>query len=268
METAATTKEITEHAPGAFCWVELGSTDAEAAKKFYSQLFGWGINDVPAGPDCVYTLLQLNGKDVAALYQLNEQQRSQGIPPHWLLYVSVASADESVKTAAALGGKVLLEPFDVFDVGRMALVEDPTGATFALWQARKHTGTQLQNQPYTLCWSELATNNTDAAAAFYTQLFGWSAKAGEVAPIAYTEFINGGIPVGGMLQMTAEWGEIPPHWMAYFAVEDCDGSANQARELGADIKVPPTDIPKVGRFAVIQDPQGAVFAIIQLTHPA
>jgi predicted enzyme related to lactoylglutathione lyase len=263
----AAMKEITAHAPGNFCWVELGTTDTEAAKKFYSALFAWGINDTPAGPEGVYTLLRIKDKDVAALYQLNEQQKSQGVPPHWLLYIAVADADESVKTAVALGGKTLLEPFDVMDLGRMALLQDPTGAAFALWQARKHIGVQLNNQPNTLCWSELATTNTDDAAAFYTKLFGWSTKAGDAAPDMYTEFINGGIPIGGMLQMPAEWGNVPSHWAPYFQVTDCDATVKQAQALGATIRVPPTDIPNVGRFAVIQDAQGAHFSIIKLDHP-
>src|SRR5438128_12220994 len=104
--------EVTKHAPGTFCWVELGTTDAEAAKKFYTSLFGWSANDVPAGPGMIYTLLQLSGKDVAALYELTEQHRSQGVPPHWLPYVSVAKADESAEKATALAVKVIMAPFD------------------------------------------------------------------------------------------------------------------------------------------------------------
>jgi hypothetical protein len=257
-----------KHTPGSFCWIELGTTDAAAAKQFYTGLFGWGFADQAMGPNEVYTLLQIAGKDVAGLYQLNEQQRSQGIRPHWLSYVSVSSADESAEKAQSLGGKVIMAPFDVFDLGRMALVEDPTGATFALWQPRKHTGAQFRDQPNTLCWNELATRDTAAAAQFYTNLFGWSAKADQNGPMSYTEFTNQGHPIGGMMQISAECGEIPPHWLIYFAVEDCDRSTDRARQLGGEVKRPPTDIPGVGRFAVIQDPPGAVFAIIKLSHAA
>jgi len=268
MEATSTMREVTEHRPGSFCWIELGTSDAEGAKKFYRQLFGWGINDVPMESEGFYTLLQIDGKDIAGLYQLQEQQRAQGIPPHWLLYISVVSADESAKAAASLGGKVLMEPFDVFDIGRMAIAQDPTGATFALWQPKKHIGSRLVNQPNTFCWGELATNDVDAASAFYTQLLGWSAELHQLEPVKYIIVKNGDQQIGGMLAMTAEWGDIPPHWMIYFAVEDCDSSVEKAKELGAEIKVPPTDVPDVGRFAVIQDPQGAVFSIIKLIHQA
>ena len=260
-------EEVKEHAPGSFCWVELGTTDVEAAKKFYTELFGWSINDTPAGPDMVYTMLQLEGKELAALYELQEEQKSKGVPPHWLSYVSVASADEVVVRAKSLGGNVIKEAFDVFDAGRMALLQDPTGATFAVWQPNKHIGARIVNHPGTFCWNELVTNDRDKAGNFYTKLFGWDTKVHEMGPNPYTEFKSGDRTVGGMLQMTKEMENVPPHWMAYLAVEDCDKSVEKAKSLGAEIKVPPTTIPHVGRFAVLQDPQGAVFSVIKLSAP-
>ncbi len=258
--------EVTKHTPGTFCWVELGTTDQAAAKAFYTELFGWGINDVPMGPDSFYTMLQLNGKDAAALYQLDQNQLAQGIPPHWMLYVAVESADETAKAIAAAGGTVMLEPFDVFDVGRMAVAQDPTGAVFAIWQPRSHVGAQVNNELNALCWHELATREAQAAADFYGQVFGWNAQVKEFGPMAYTEFYQGDQPVGGMFTLTPEMGEVPPHWMAYFAVDDCDAKAEKATSLGANVIVPPQDVPTVGRFATIQDPQGAVFSIIKLVN--
>ena len=260
--------EISHYEPGTFCWPELGTNDPEAAKEFYTGLFGWTVNDVPAGPAGTYTMLQLSGKDVGALYGLNKDQRSQGVPPHWLSYISVASVDETARKAKELTGKVFAEPFDVFDVGRMAIIEDPTGATFALWQPRKHIGARLVNQQGALCWNELATSNTEVAGKFYTQLFGWTTKVMPGASGPYTEFMRGQTPAGGMLQVTKEWGNTPSHWMVYFAVADCDDRVTKAKQLGGGVKVPPTDIPTVGRFSVLQDPQGAVFSIIKLTSPA
>ena len=257
---------VNEHAPGTFCWVDLGTTDSEAAKKFYTELFDWKAIDTPAGPGMTYTILQVDGKDAAALYQLTEEHRSQGVPPHWLSYISVASVDESAETAQASGGRVLMTPFDVFDMGRMTLIQDPTGATFALWQPRQHIGAHVVNQPGTFCWNELATTNTHEASKFYTRLFDWEAKEG-TGPHPYTEFTNRGRANGGMMEITTEMGNVPPHWLVYFAVEDCDQSADKALRLGAEIRVPPTDIPGTGRFAVIQDSQGAVFATIKLTNP-
>ena len=182
--------EITQYAPGMFCWFELGTSDTGAAKKFYGQLFGWTAEDMPAGPDMVYTMLQRDGKEIGAMYGLSEEHKSQGVPPHWLTYISVASADESAAKAKELGGTVMMEPFDVFDAGRMALVQDPTGATFALWQANASIGAKLKDELYSFCWNELATRDTARAGEFYTRLFGWDTKVSDMGPMTYTEFMQ------------------------------------------------------------------------------
>lgn len=256
--------EVTQYQPGTFCWPELATSDQEGAKTFYTRLFGWTASDVPIGDGATYSMLQLAGKDVGALYRMRKEQAAQGVPPHWMSYVSVASADEAARKAKALGAKVLAEPFDVFDVGRMAVLQDPQGATFSLWQPQKHIGARVVSEPNAMCWDELDTTDTQAAGRFYTQLFGWTTKFGG----DYTEFHRGQTPAGGMMKIPKEWGKVPPNWLVYFAVRDCDQSAAKAKELRAQPIVPPTDIPKVGRFSVLQDPQGAVFAIIKLTQPA
>lgn len=259
--------EMSEYEPGTFCWVDLATTDAEGAKKFYSELMGWETNDVPVGEGMVYTMLHVDGKEVAALYKQDEQQQAQGIPPHWLAYVSVASADEVAEKARSLGGQVLSEPFDVYDSGRMAPIQDPTGAVFAVWQPKQHIGARLVNQPGTMTWTELATNDRETAKEFYTKLFDWDSRTDEMETTTYTTFLNGERMNAGMVQMTEEWGDIPPHWMVYFAVEDTDRDVERIKELGGQILVPPTDIPEIGRFAVVQDPQGAAFSIIKLANP-
>jgi hypothetical protein len=185
------------------------------------------------------------------------------VPPHWGSYVAVANADEAAKRATALGGKVLAPAFDVMDAGRMAVLQDPTGATFMVWQAGKHQGAGVLNEPGALCWTELATRDTKTAEKFYTQLFGWTAKVGgEGTPMEYTEFSNSGRPGVGMMQMPAQVpADVPPYWMPYFQVVDCNASTEKAKQLGAHIAVPPMDIPNTGRFSVIADPQGAMFAV-------
>ncbi len=253
------------HTPGDFCWAELGTSDPAGAKAFYSGLFGWTPDDLPIGEGMVYTMLKLEGLEVGALCELNPEQRQHGVPPHWMLYVSVESADAAAARARELGAKVVVEPFDVFDSGRMAVLQDPQGAYFSVWQPKQHIGARLAGQLGTLCWSELATTDTAAARTFYTALFGWGFKIGEGGPVQYTEWINAGKHMGGMLEMTAEWGGAPPHWMPYFLVAGCDSSAAKATDLGGNLMVPPTDIPNVGRFATVKDPQGAVFSIFQLT---
>jgi predicted enzyme related to lactoylglutathione lyase len=266
--TEAGTQAVVEYKPGTFCWVELGTLDGEAAKKFYTELFGWTFNDAPIGPSEVYTMLKLDGKDVGALYRMPSEMTSAGVPPHWLSYVSVTNADESAAKARELGGTLMKEPFDVMTVGRMAVVQDPTGAVFALWQAGTHKGAGVVNVPNSFCWNELSTSDPDKAGDFYTGLFGWGKNVQQMGPeFSYTSFMNGDRPAGGMYKPTPEMGEIPPHWLVYFAVDDTDAMVTKANELGATTIVPPADIPGTGRFAVVRDPQGAVFGIIKLDGP-
>ena len=260
--------ERKEYAPGTFCWIELGTSNTEAGKEFYAGLFDWAMEDVPMDAGGQYTLLRRSGKDVAGLYALNEDQRKQGVPPHWLSYVAVTDADASAARSKELGGTVLLDPFDVMTIGRMAVIQDPTGAVFAVWQSTGHVGAGIVNEPATLCWNELMTNDLEVAGRFYTELFGWSRQEKELDGSGkYTIFMNGDTPAGGMMQTSADSGDVPSSWMAYFAVEDCDARSRAAKDLGGQVLVPPTDIPTVGRFSVVQDPQGAVFSMIRLEAP-
>lgn len=253
--------ERTELLPGSFCWPELATPDSAGAKTFYSGLFGWAAVDVPSAGG-TYTLLQLRGKDVSALRTLSEKETAQGIPPHFLTYVSTASADASAAKAKELGGTVLAGPFDVEGIGRMAVIQDPGGVTFALWEARGHIGARLVGEDWTLCWTELATRDAAGAKAFYGGLFGWTFKEDDPQ---YLEIQRDGQPIGGMLPMSGEkWTGVPSHWMPYFQVPDCDATAAKAASLGGAPVVPPTDIEHVGRFAMLHDPMGAHFSVITL----
>lgn len=258
--------EVSKHKPGMFCWIELATSDPAGAKRFYSELFDWSANDMPAGEGMTYTMLQLRGKDVAGLYQMQPEQQQAGIPPHWYTYVAVQSADEAAKKAASLGATVVMPPFDVLDVGRMAALQDPAGAHFAVWEARRHTGTSLVGEPGTHCWTELVTHDTKKAGEFYSKMFGWKPdemRMTEPRPQTYTVFKLGEEMVGGMLAVTPEMGAIPSHWLVYFAVRGADETTDHTKRLSGKIYMPPTDIPDVGRFAVGADPQGAAFAILE-----
>lgn len=262
--TEAKMQQTPDYAPGTFCWVELGTTDSNAAKEFYTKLFGWTFEDSPVGPGMVYTMLKKDGKDVGALYQMPPEMTQMGIPPNWLSYVSIESADETAAKAKSLGGTLMKEPFDVMTVGRMAVIQDPTGAVFAIWQAGTHKGGSAIGEPNTLCWNELMTTDSAKAGDFYTGLFGWTKNVMNMGPMEYTIFENGGERgAGGMLTITPEMGPVPPNWMVYFAVEDCDATAQMTADLGGKIMKPAEDIPGIGRFAVLTDAQGAAFAIIK-----
>jgi len=255
--------EFSSHAPGTFSWAELATTDQKSGVQFYRSLFGWDVNEQPIGPDDVYTMFTMRGKEVAAAYTMRPEERQHGAPPHWNLYVTVASVDESVKKAESLGAKVLAPPFDVMDVGRMAVLQDPTGAIFQVWEARKHIGARILNEERALVWSELTTRDTKRAESFYTALFGWTLKhAAPSSVMEYTEFHNQGKPLGGMMAMPPNMPpQVPSYWMPYFQVSDVDASTSSANGLGGKAMVGPQDIPNTGRFAILVDPQGAMFAI-------
>ena len=257
--------EFTSHTPGTFTWPELATTDQKAAVAFYRALLGWDINEQPIGPTEVYSMFTLRGKETAAAYTMRPEERQTGAPPHWNLYVTVPNVDEAVKKAESLGARVFAPPFDVMDAGRMAVLQDPTGAVFQVWQPNKHIGAKVLNEPGALCWSELTTRDPKRAEAFYTALFGWTAKnSAPNAAMPYTEFMNQGKAGVGMMPMPAQMPpHVPSYWMPYFQVADCDASTEKARQLGGTVMVPPQDIEKLGRFAVFRDPQGAVFAVFK-----
>lgn len=197
---------VDRHEPGTFSWVELSTTDATAARDFYTSLFGWDVEESPMGDGTFYTMFRLGGRYAAAMYE----RRSQEIPPHWLPYATVESADRGAARVEELGGTVLAGPFDVFDAGRMAAVQDPTGASLALWEPRSHIGAGVLGEPGTFCWHELATPDAAKAAEFYTALFGWSAEAQQMPEGAYTVFSSGDRQVGGCSSPRERWPGCPP----------------------------------------------------------
>jgi len=148
---------VEKYPAGSFCWVELHTTDQPAAKNFYASLFGWAIHDSPMGPNEVYTIFRLQNRDAAAACTLRPEQRSQGVPPHWMLYIAVDSADAAAAQVQKLNGKAFGPAFDVMDAGRMAIAQDPTGATFCLWQANKNNGIGIAQVNGTFCWADLST---------------------------------------------------------------------------------------------------------------
>ncbi len=262
--------EFSSHTPGTFSWVELSTTDQKAGVAFFRELFSWDVNEQPMGPGETYSMFMMRGKEVAAGYGMRAEERQSGAPSHWNLYVTVANADETVKRAEDLGAKVLAPPFDVMDAGRIGILQDPTGAVFYVWQAKMHIGAKILNEPGALCWSELTTRDTKAAEEFYTQLFGWTAKHGAAGSgMEYTEFSNQGQTGVGMMPMPEQMpAGVPSYWMPYFQVADCDASAAKAKDLGGSVVVAPQDIPNTGRFAVVQDPQGAIFAVFKFAEVA
>jgi uncharacterized protein len=248
----------TEYAPGTFSWVDLSTTDPEAAKRFYTELFGWDFEDMPAGEGMTYSMARLDGDYVAALFQQMDDERDQGIPPHWNSYVTVNSVDDAASRTKELGGTVMMEPFDVLDVGRQTLIQDPTGAVLAAWEPRTMIGAGVVNVPGALTWNELHTGDIDAAVSFYTGLFGWSTEAMDTGDgPAYHMIRNGERSNGGI--MDTQPGE-PPNWLPYFAVSSLDETLSKATSRGGEKLAGPIPMPQ-GQIAVLRDPQGAAFAL-------
>ena len=255
---------VTQYPDGIFAWADLSTSDPEAAKQFYAGLFGWEIQDVPTDMGPVYTMLQIDGKTVAGLGPMSPDMQAQGMPPIWTSYVKHDDVDAVVARAQAAGGTIMMAPMDVMQEGRMALIQDPTGAVFGVWQPRNHIGAQLVNMPNAMVWNELQTRDAEKAKAFYAEVFGWTHSTD---PTGYVVFATEGRAQAGMMQMDASWGEVPPNWSVYFMVEDIDAAVAKVKELGGNILVPPTAAGEMGRFSVVQDPQGGAFTMMQFSGP-
>ena len=249
----------TSYTQGTPNWVDLQTTDQGAAKDFYAGLFGWTYDDQPMGEGAVYSMAMLGSDPVAAIAPQSPELKAAGAPSMWNTYLAVDSVDDAAAKVEAAGGKVAMAPFDVMDAGRMAFVLDPSGAPVALWQANQHIGATLVNEPGAVTWNELISTDPDAA-AFYRTVAGLTTSTMDMGTGEYTLFEAAGQMVGGTTppQMPG----IPNHWHVYFGVADADATAAKATELGGSVLVPPFDTP-VGRLAVLGDPQGAVFSIIQ-----
>ena len=242
--------ERTSYPPGTFSWAELVTSDADAAKGFYSQLFGWEYEDNPTGPDGpVYSMAQRNGHSVAALFGDDSQAT------HWNCYVTVESADETAQTAKDNGATVMADPFDVMEVGRMAVIVDPTGAALCLWEPRASIGATLVNTPGSMAWNDLVTPDADAAADFYGKLFGWTFEEMPESG-GYRVIRNGERSNGGILPREGQ-----AAWFPYFGHDDTERLAGEIGDLGGRLFAGPTQVPS-GVFAVLVDPQGAIFAVL------
>jgi predicted enzyme related to lactoylglutathione lyase len=272
---------------GVPCWVETSQPDPEAAASFYAGLFGWQFEDVATadapGP---YFIGRLRNKDVAAVAPVAPGGSPTAM---WNSYFWVDSADETVGKVSEAGGRVLAEPFDVGDSGRMAVMADPSGAVLSVLQARAHRGAQLVNEPGTWVRNDLNTSNLEGVKPFYRAVFGWETRSVNFGSGEFTWFSlpgygaslvehdpelldrleKGGAPEGfeeAVSFVTLRNDEIPPHWSVTFAVDDADATADRAADLGGTVVAPPFDAPYV-RVTVIQDPQGAVFAASKYSGP-
>lgn len=249
---------MTLPSPGIPNWVDLATSDLDGAIRFYTALFGWTA-DVSGDDFGGYTTFLLNGLPVAGAGPL----LGEGQPTAWSTYLATADADETTARVEAAQGKVLVPPFDVVDQGRMAAFLDPAGAPFSAWEAGMMRGAEVFDLPGALTWIELNTRDLEGAVAFYGSVFGWTFRAGQVGGLPYVVCERDHVPVAGIqLMIGSGWpDDLLPHWQVYFATVDCDVVAEHVSILGGRVVHPPTAIPGA-RYAVLADPQGGQFAVL------
>jgi predicted enzyme related to lactoylglutathione lyase len=253
------------YVPGTPSWVDLATSDATAAKAFYGALFGWVYDDLPVGDDAVYSMATIRGRNAAAISSQQPEQAAAGVPPHWQMYITVADVDAAAALVEGAGGSVHVPPFDVMEAGRMAVLQDPTGAFVMLWTAVNNPGAGIVNEPGAFTWSELVAPPNDRTASFYETVTGLKMLSTPMPDgTTYDGFTLDGTAdtmLGGT--MPPQMPGIPPHWSIYFGAADVDASAAKVTELGGTVIVQPFDMA-AGRMAVVADPQGATFSLFQM----
>jgi predicted enzyme related to lactoylglutathione lyase len=248
--------KVTENAQGSPCWAQLSVSDPKAAQQFYGQLFGWTAETDPNPEAGGYTIFSLDGSPAAAVAPLMNPQQ----PVQWLLAFATTDVDATCDTAKKAGAQVWMEPMDVLEAGRWALLSDPTGAPFTVWQAKQFGGFGVVEEPGAFGWIDLSTRDTESALAFYTDVFGWQVWPDDNYPmVGLAEKMFGGVMKMGEMFPP----QVPSHWNPFFVVADVDASAETAARLGAEVMHGPVDVEMDNgpRIAVLRDPQGATFGI-------
>jgi uncharacterized protein len=246
--------ERTEYAAGTPSWIDLASPDPDVAAAFYAGLFGWSVDADPRPEAGGYRMCTLRGKHVAGI----GPQMVPTMPPAWAVYVTVADIDATISRVEIHNGTVIVGPIDVLDAGKMAVLQDTNGALISAWESRNHVGAGLVNEPGTFTWNELAVADVRRAHQFYEAVFAWDVDAASSSDTNLFFTVDGAVICGAHV---AEPGE-PAGWTVWFSVEDCDVSAAKVAELGGGVTMAPTEM-SFGRAAVVSDPHGAVFGIVQ-----
>ncbi len=243
-----------------FSWENLVTTNIDVAKTFYQRLFGWKATDIPAGEQGTHCFFSLDGKDICSVSEIAEAQRQQ-YSPQWVPYISVENTEEFMTKAQSAGGHVLAPISPVLEAGEAAVIQDPTGAILAIWHPRRNIEKVKNEVPGMICCHELATNNMDAAGMFYAKVFDWMPRAEIFGDITYIMFDAGDHHVAYMMGVPNK--DATPRWITYWHVADCEKSLKKAIALGAKVSKTVEIIKRKGRYAIICDPLGAIFGIMQ-----
>jgi predicted enzyme related to lactoylglutathione lyase len=257
--------EFTQHAPGSPCWVDLASPDVDASKSFYTTVFGWEAEDLHDDEgNRIYVMFRQNGKDVAGLG--GQAPGMEGMPPVWNTYVAVTDPAATASTVTANGGSVIAPPMQVMDAGEMAVFADPTGAAFSVWKPGRHIGSQICNEPDTYAWNELMSRDITTARDFYSKVFGWKYDVMDMGEMGEYSVITGGENGGwgGMMAMPPDVPDmVPNHWAVYFTVSDIEATVAKVKAAGGQLVDGPFPAESVGLIAILHDPTGASFHLLQ-----
>lgn len=255
----------TPYEPGTPCWLDLAAPDQQAALDFYRDLFGW---QGEVGPEEFggYALCTLRDRPVAGIMKAMAMGDQPPRPPHWTSYFSASDAGAVEEAVRAHGGTVIVPTMEVGALGRTLIAADPQGAAFGVWQPLEFPGAQVVNEPGALVWNQLSTSDPAAAGEFYQAVLGLRAAPMPEMP-EFTGFQVAGRPVGGLQGLENFPEGVPPHWLVNFAVDDADSTVDALVRAGGSVMAPPFDMERVGRMAIVQDPQGAVFAVVALASP-
>lgn len=248
---------------GEFCWFNLMTPEVKKAKEFFSKIFRWSYDEIPN----VGYIAKVGGEHVGGVFDVVSPKTPNGMDPMIGVMIKTDNVDATVKKIKALGGKAQ-DPFDVMENGRMAVCADINGAEFDLWQAKGQQGTGFDADSHGAPgWYETRTSDVKRAGKFYHDLFGWVAEAmpGQKQGPKYSVFKLKDRQIGGMCGITKEMGAMKPNWTIFYTVDDADKTAQEVTKLGGSIVFQPTDVPTVGRFAVLKSPQGVVFHVIKYT---
>jgi len=248
---------------GAPCWVDLGTKDIEAAKTFYTKLFGWEYDAVPMGPDMTYYMAKIDGNLVAGLSQMPPDMIDH-FPAVWGSHFAVDSVDETAERIKAAGGNIVMGPDDIPNSGRIVMATDPTGAMIGFWEAKEHKGFGVMNEPGSYIWAELLTDNPEGAVPFYEKVLGIKTETAPYGDVGdYTVFKVTDDDNGSAGLMKKPMPDMPNSWMVYFTVTSTDAAVAKTQELGGSVMMPAMDLPDVGRMAVLSDPVGSPFCILE-----
>ncbi|MCB9157671.1 MAG: VOC family protein [Caldilineaceae bacterium] len=251
------TTRTTKRAAGTPTWLDLSTPDLDGAKAFYKQIFGWDYFDTGADFGH-YNMAMSQGRNAAGIGPIFPPDSPQ--PSAWTIYLASDDINADIKRVQELGGQVMVEPMVIGDSGSMAICVDPTGAVFGLWEANNHIGSGVENEHGGMSWFEVNTRDSEAARAFYEALT--NTTPNKMEEMDYYVMQRGDDMLYGILQMDAQWEGIPPHWMGYFTVDNTDATVERAVAAGGQVRVPAFDMP-YGRMAVLSDPFGATFSIVQ-----